>query len=105
MVNSDNKAYFFLMSNEALKPTSVPAISARLIATRHALGLSQVELCRRTGIATNTYNMWEKGNGRPELDKAFLLCETFGLTLDWIYRGDATGLPYGIASKALKDAS
>lgn len=83
-------------------PTSVKAIGNRLQATRQALGLSQAEICRLTGIAPNTWNQWERGVGRPELDKAFELCKTLGVTLDWIYRGNPGGLPFDLAQKVLK---
>lgn len=92
-----------MKSSTATKPaaplvrlTSIPAIALRLVQTRQALGLSQSELCRLSGIAPNTYNQWERSNGRPQLDKALMLCETFGLTLDWVYRGDRSGLPYDL---------
>ena len=73
---------------------SVGAIAARLAATREALGLNQRQLCERTGIAPNTYNQWEKAKGRPDLDGAIILCDKFGLTLDWIYLGDESRLPH-----------
>lgn len=76
---------------------TISAISRRLVVTREALGLSQAQLCRRTGIATNTYNQWEKGIGRPGLDQANRLCDGLGITLDWIYRADASSLPAKIA--------
>lgn len=77
-------------------------IAARLRATRHALDLTQRELCRRAGIETNTYNQWEKAKGRPEIDKAFKLCDAFGLTLDWIYSGVLAGLPHDLAVKLVR---
>lgn len=80
-------------------PTSVQGIAHRLKATREALGLTQSEFCDLAGVARNTYNQWEKGVSRPELDKAMLLCEAHGLTLDWIYRGAVSHLPYALASK------
>src|SRR3990167_11555469 len=76
---------------------AVEDIAKRLVATRMALGLSQAELCRRTGIAANTYNQWEQANGRPGLDGALVLCRTFGITLDWIYLADMAGLPHKLA--------
>lgn len=85
------------MASSPSSPTSVAAIARRLKFTRLALGLSQAELCSQAGIARNTYNQWERGLGRPELDKGIALCETFGLTLDWIYRGIIGGLPHGVA--------
>lgn len=51
------------------------------------------------GIAPNTYNQWEKGKQPPALDQAIRLCDVHGLTLDWIYLGDASGLPLRITSR------
>lgn len=73
--------------------SGVDSIAQRLRLTREALGLTQSALCKMTGIAANTYNQWEHARGRPELDKALILCEVLSLTLDWIYRGDPFGLP------------
>ena len=91
------------MGGMATQPAerSIDAIAARLRRTRLALGHSQTELCRIAGIATNTYNQYENAKGRPELDKAILLCDAFNLTLDWIYFGDPAGLPHGLAVKLL----
>ena len=78
---------------------SVEAIAGRLERTRLALDLTQTEFCARCGIARNTYNQWKQGKNRPELDKAILVCDAFGLTLDWIYLGDPSCLPHQIAVK------
>lgn len=80
-------------------PQSLEAIAHRLQQTRSALGLSQSEFADRAGIARNTYNQWEKAKGRPQLDGAIALCQTYGLTLDWIYFGDISGLPYATAQR------
>jgi transcriptional regulator with XRE-family HTH domain len=68
------------------------AIAQRLIATRRALGYSQAELCRRTGIAPNTYNQYEKARNRPDWENANRLCDGLGITLDWIFRGDPSSV-------------
>lgn len=79
-------------------PTSVQMIAQRLIATRLALGFeSQVEFCREIGVSYNTWNNYENARGRPKLDTAIELCVRFNLTLDWIYMGDASGLPHRLA--------
>ncbi|WP_422363207.1 helix-turn-helix domain-containing protein [Pyruvatibacter mobilis] len=75
------------------------AIAARLRATREALGLSQSDLCKQSGIARNTYNQFESGVRRPSIDAAIKLCESITVTLDWIYRGVPDGLPHGLATK------
>ena len=77
---------------------SLDAIAARLRATREAFGLGQNEFARRAGIASNTYNQYEQAKNLPRLDFANQICDTYGITLDWIYRGDRSGLPMRIAN-------
>lgn len=79
---------------------SVQSIAKRLRATRAALDdIKQAQFADGAGIARNTYNQWEKAKGRPSLDDAIKLADAYGLTLDWIYLGDASGLPLRIASR------
>ena len=88
-----------LLIMERYEGTSLAAIGQRLKLTREALELSQVELCRRAKLATNAYNQYETGKTRPAVENAIAICETFQLTLDWIYRGDPSGLRYDLADK------
>jgi transcriptional regulator with XRE-family HTH domain len=69
-------------------------------------GLKQNEFCGRAEIATNTYNQYEKGKRLPRVEHAIALCDAYNLTLDWIYRGDPSGLPYETADaiKTLRQA-
>ena len=90
------------MSRRDTIDRSMVAIARRLRATREALGLNQRQLCSRAGLAYNQYNQWEKGHIRPGLDGAIALCDTFELTLDWIYFGDPARLPMDIAEKVLR---
>ena len=83
---------------------TLQAIAHRLEQTRSALGLTQSEFADKAGIARNTYNQWEKGKGRPQLDGAIALCSTYNLTLDWIYFGQMSGLPYQVAQKLVSAA-
>lgn len=76
---------------------SVDAIARRLELTREALGLRPAQFADGAGVGRNTYSQWAKGRGRPQIDEAIKLCETYGITLDWIYLGDPTGLPFRIA--------
>jgi transcriptional regulator with XRE-family HTH domain len=82
------------------------AVAARLIITRHVTGLSQGEFAERCGISANTYNQYEKAKNLLSLDSAHRLCDTYHLTLDWIYRGDPSGLRYDMAEaiKVLRSA-
>lgn len=78
---------------------TVPAIAARLVMTREALGLNQAEVSRRSGIKPNAYNQYERAVGRPDIDQGNKLCDGLNITLDWIYRGDQGGLPAQILDK------
>lgn len=74
-------------------------IARRLRATRLALGLRPSELCQATGIGTSTYSQWEAGLRMPDVLQILPICERFGLTLDWIYRAQISGLAYDLAVK------
>lgn len=80
-------------------PASFAQTGRRLAATRRALGFdSQIDFAAAAGMSPQALNNYEKGRSRPALDVALVLCDRFGLTLDWIYRGDPGGLPHRIAT-------
>lgn len=73
------------------------AIGERLRLTREALGLQQNEFAERAGLTANAYNQYETAKNFPNLDAAHALCDGHQLTLDWIFRGDQSGLRYRLA--------
>jgi transcriptional regulator with XRE-family HTH domain len=78
---------------------TLAAIARRLRATRDALELKKGQFAGLAGIASNTYSQWESGKRRPHLDEAIRLADAHRITLDWIYLGDASGLPLKISSR------
>lgn len=75
-------------------------IGARLRAVREALGYeNQKDFADKAGISPTAYNNWEVGYKRIGVDMAARLCSTYRITLDWIYFGDASGLPGNVAAK------
>lgn len=70
------------------------AVTHRLVLLRHWQAESAAEFCRKAGISTSAWNNYETGDRRINVDTAILLCERFGVTLDWIYRGRIAGLPH-----------
>jgi transcriptional regulator with XRE-family HTH domain len=84
---------------------TLDAIASRLRVTREALGIKkQKEFAERAGISPNTYNQWEKGRVYPDLQYMIRLRDEYGISLDWIYLGDPSGLPYQIARLLKEDA-
>lgn len=77
------------------------AIGERLRALRLAFGpTKQVDWCAKHNFTPSQWNNWERGTKRISVDSAERLCEIYGLTLDWIYRGRRDGLAE-TASKVL----
>ena len=75
-------------------------IARRLVQTRLALGYkTQRALTDQIGIWSHLYNPFERGSRRISLGVALLIWEKFGVSLDWIYCGDATGLPASLYKK------
>lgn len=79
--------------------SGVREIADRLKATRGALGLTPIEFARAAGISIAAYSNWENARGRPGLTQAIRLATVHGLTLDWLYLGDASGLPLRITTR------
>jgi transcriptional regulator with XRE-family HTH domain len=78
------------------------AVGKRLELTRLALGLDQKQFYMPTRLGSSAYSMWESGNRYPRVEHAMLLCNEYGLTLDWIYRGDLSTLPHRLALQIKK---
>jgi len=97
---SANMAYYRPMDsqkNQRLDPLTIPEISYRMRLLRKTTGLNQTEFAKRVGVARNVWANVEGEFGRIGVDTALKLCSKYLVTLDWIYRGDTTLLPHGLA--------
>jgi transcriptional regulator with XRE-family HTH domain len=75
-------------------------IGRRLRLTRQAMGIeNQVDFGREAGLSQPHYNLFETGSRPLTLQAALKLCDRYNLTLDWLYRGDPSGLPYKLAKE------
>lgn len=72
-------------------------VGRRLSLARRALGLNQQEFGVRAGLSQPQYNQFETGKRRLTIEAAMSLCHVYSLTLDYLYRGDPSGLPYRLA--------
>jgi transcriptional regulator with XRE-family HTH domain len=95
----------FFMPRQVDESTA-QAIGERLRVTREVIGLKQREFAKRAGVSATAYNQYEVGDTKPKIENAIKLREAFNLTLDWIYCGDPSGLPYTLAEgiKAIRHA-
>lgn len=85
---------------------TIPDIAERLVATQVALGKSQAELCRLSGLTETQWTQFTKPEykRRITLACAYKLKDAFGVTLEWIYDGDRSRLPHDLAQK-LREAA
>lgn len=67
-------------------------IGSRLRKLREAARMNQKTWSERHGFNLTQYNNWERGERRIPLEHAETLCDSYGLTLDFIYRGRLDGL-------------
>lgn len=74
-------------------------IAWRLSVTLAALGINQTALAKQCDFAKPRVNNWLKGTARPDIDAANRMCDDLGITLDWIYRGDASKLDSELRAK------
>lgn len=68
-------------------------IARRLRALMEALDRNQASFAALIGISQPALNNYLKAIRRPELDVAINIQTKTGVTLDWIYLGDRSGLP------------
>ena len=86
-------------------PDNLRAIGARLRAVRLALGLTQKDLYEPLGVKAATWNHWESGKRLPDPLVMVKLKEMHGISMDWIYAGDPSALPFSLAKIMLRAAS
>lgn len=68
-------------------------IAMRLSALIEALGHKQASFASLIGISQPALNNYLKAIRRPEIDVAINIQARTGVTLDWLYLGDRSGLP------------
>ncbi|CAA7621116.1 helix-turn-helix domain-containing protein [Magnetospirillum sp. UT-4] len=95
----DGVSQFVSMPQDMDKPDAMRVIGQRLRATREALGLTQEQLALSIGVTRTAYTNWERGDRMPDPLAVVRLADRYGVTLDWIYRGQLGGMPHSLATK------
>jgi len=72
------------------------AIGCRLKELREALGLRQAQFAERVGLSATTYNNYEVGLSRPDIENALRIARALRVGLDWIYLGQERQVPQDI---------
>ena len=72
---------------------STADIARRLEALVAYTGRNQSAFAELVGVTQPAMSNYLKGLRRPQLDEAIKIAGKTGVTLDWIYLGDRSGLP------------
>lgn len=76
------------------KDPYVVAVGARLRATVREFGLTTAQqLASELGAERSAVSNWYTGVALPPVPYMVKLCDRYHLTLDWVYRGKADGIP------------
>ena len=76
-------------------------VGRRLAETRRALQLSQEQAAKVAGVTRSAWKNWENGLRFPDSPAMIRFCNEFSVTMDWIYRGNMTGLPNSLIAKLI----
>lgn len=74
-------------------------VGDRLNEARKALQLDHADMARAAGISLQRWSNYTNKHRPLSVDIAIALCNRYGLTLDWIYRGRPEGLPLALAER------
>ena len=58
-------------------------------------GMTQLQLASRINVSDKTVSKWENGNGFPEITVLPVLSDVFGVTIDYLLKGEAHGITVG----------
>ena len=83
-------------------PSSPVEVGKRLKAIRKALNMRQSKLCQLANISPQAWNNAETGDNLLTIPSAVELCRVTGATMDFIYRGQVSGLPALMLEKIMK---
>ncbi|TMV14426.1 helix-turn-helix domain-containing protein [Arenibacterium halophilum] len=75
-----------------------PAVDLANVATRvrnvrEAYGMASGDFARSIGVDPSSYSKIEKGTKPLKMEMGVAVCEAYGVTLDYIYRGRLGDLP------------
>lgn len=71
-------------------------IGKRLEIGLKVLGRRQADVARFLGMSPQRLNNYVKGTRPLDMELAVQICDEYGLTLDYLYRGESRTLPFDL---------
>ncbi len=63
-------------------------LAERLVKTRKALRMTQQDIAERLDVSFQAVSLWERGETTPEIQKLPELAELYGVSIDWLLKGN-----------------
>ena len=79
-------------------------ISERIFYVMEQKNITQLELSRRTGIATSNISDWKKKKTNPKADCLLSICDALDITPEQLLTGKGIDPEYHIQERRLADA-
>ena len=78
-------------------------IGQRIKLLRKMNGERQLTICKITGVQPSRLSKYESGKERLSLNNSILLARYFDVTLDHLFLGDLSGVPFAVSRRILKE--
>ena len=78
------------------------AVGQRLDALRRTVDLNRITFAAHIGLDSSSYTKIVRGDIGLSSEVAFRTAQKFGVTMDFIYRGDLSGVPETYRAAVLK---
>jgi transcriptional regulator with XRE-family HTH domain len=78
---------------------SAKAIGERLAYVRKAKQMSQAKFAKEIGSSQGALGQYEVGMRRPAIEIGLRIRDRFGVSLDFLYAGDISKLPFDLAEQ------
>lgn len=98
---NDYSAGKIFHAQQAMTEKPYKDVGDRLRWHRETLGLRQVDYAAAIGQKRAVYSLWETGTTQITLPNGERLADLYGISLDWLYRGDAGALPQALRNEYL----
>lgn len=76
-----------------------------MIVLRERSNLTAREMADLAGVGVSALSQWENGGKRVSIDAAIRITDKFGVTLDWLYKGNTNGLSLTLITDLAKGMS
>jgi len=85
------------ITNPSTRPTGKALVGRNLRWVREVVAERMSDCAKMMDVHICTWSLWEKGHRWPDPEVMTRFCEQTGVTMDFLYRSDTTGVAEDVA--------